>query len=672
MIAQRDHFSSHHQKNKIMAFVNNSLNTTLFKSNPSRLRVCQRRPRANPTVPSHTSTWNTNNITSCKAEPSSDDALAMPNDFIDTSQPPTTSSSTDYAAVLPRTENNDQTVKVEQISSPLFDEENNTFVNAHNENVVAQPESDVCRGEFMYSPSLNKHANDLKSGLIPHSRSLDPEWSDTWSSAVSDTKGIEMERQYARVGILIESNFSDFTVAQGCKEAYQNTTIEDIALIKAHAVYEGLGRIPCITEMTEMTIDAPESGSRINKSLQQGYYTRSIMEEANIMLDRVRPISDENRIVRFRSVAVYYDGENEVVTEKKVICAMIFAEASISSIASSAALDELYKELTKKFDLTFTSFGPGGGKDGSSAWGNTISATDGKKRKVMIGATLLRERILREGKLLGDGIIKVSSFLNHMVDTDLMEVCGVELAERLRRTMPNKVLTVESTGLIAGLPTARRLGIPLVFARKSRPITISDSYQTTYRSSTKGTTSELIVSCEYLDSGDRVIIIDDFLAGGSTAEGLFKLARMAHAKVVGVGVLIEKLSDGGRTFLSGYDVPVESLAKVSTDDSGGISVVEENPWVPEGVKKLSEEKMREAAIRAKAKYYSKNVDNDDVNAVDVVSEVDIVGDTGKDIVGDEDEDEDDDDEDAVAVIGWEEDELLDEIEDGLVRENHRA
>lgn len=92
-----------------------------------------------------------------------------------------------------------------------------------------------------------------------------------------------------------------------------------------------------------------------------------------------------------------------------------------------------------------------------------------------------------------------------------MEECGKDLAERLRRTMPNKVLTVESTGLIIGLPTARELGVPMVFAPKSRPITMSDSYETTYRSATKDTTSELILLCEYLESGDRVLIDDDFL-----------------------------------------------------------------------------------------------------------------------------------------------------------------
>lgn len=215
---------------------------------------------------------------------------------------------------------------------------------------------------------------------------------------------------------------------------------------------------------------------------------------------------------------------------------------------------------------------------------------------------------MREGTLLRDGILKVSAFINHMVDVDLMEECGVELAERLRDTMPNKVLTVESTGLIPALPVAKTLGIPLLFGRKSRPITISDSFQTTYRSATKGTVNEIVVSCEYLHPGDRVVIIDDFLAGGSTAEALFKLASMAHAKVVGVGVLIEKMSSGGRAFLSGYDVPVESLAKVDIvgpkDEPPRLVVHEEEPWA------RKEDAVHDGILLAD------NEDEDDVTIID--------------------------------------------------------
>lgn len=165
------------------------------------------------------------------------------------------------------------------------------------------------------------------------------------------------------------------------------------------------------------------------------------------------------------------------------------------------------------------------------------------------------------------------------VDVNLIEACGEELAVRLERTMPNKILTVEATGLIPAIFVARYLQVPVVFARKQRPLTISDAYTVSYRSATKGTMAELIVSEEYLCAGDRVLLIDDFLAGGSTAEALFKLIKMANAKVVGVGVLIEKLEGSGRAFLSGYEVPVQSLVKVRGLESGRVDVIDEEPFI---------------------------------------------------------------------------------------------
>lgn len=165
------------------------------------------------------------------------------------------------------------------------------------------------------------------------------------------------------------------------------------------------------------------------------------------------------------------------------------------------------------------------------------------------------------------------------MDIPLIEACGEELAMRLERTMPNKILTVEATGLVPSIFVGRYLNVPVVFARKKRPLTISDAFSVSYRSATKGSMAELIVSEEYLSAGDRVLLIDDFLAGGSTAEALFKLIKMANAKVVGVGVLIEKITNSGRAFLSGYEVPVQSLVKVSGLDEGRIDILDEPPFL---------------------------------------------------------------------------------------------
>ena len=173
----------------------------------------------------------------------------------------------------------------------------------------------------------------------------------------------------------------------------------------------------------------------------------------------------------------------------------------------------------------------------------------------------LKKRILAEGKNLGGGILKVDGFINHQVDPQLMDLCGRELARRFRDIGATKVLTAEISGIAPALTTALHLGLPVVYARKSKPITMPDQvFLTLTPSHTKGRTVELIISPEYLAGGERVLIIDDFLASGATILGLVRLAQSAGAQIVGVGALVEKNFEGGRQALSHLEVPVESLA----------------------------------------------------------------------------------------------------------------
>ena len=177
----------------------------------------------------------------------------------------------------------------------------------------------------------------------------------------------------------------------------------------------------------------------------------------------------------------------------------------------------------------------------------------------------LKERILHEGKNLGGGILKVDGFINHQVDPELMEACGQELARRFRDVGATKVLTAEISGIAPALATAMHLGLPVVYARKTKPITMPDQvYLTLSPSHTKGRMVELIVSPEYLAGGERILIIDDFLASGATILGLARLAQTAGAIIEGVGTLIEKTFEGGRQVLAGLGVPIESLARIRT------------------------------------------------------------------------------------------------------------
>ena len=175
----------------------------------------------------------------------------------------------------------------------------------------------------------------------------------------------------------------------------------------------------------------------------------------------------------------------------------------------------------------------------------------------------LKARILAEGQNLGDGILKVDGFINHQVDPDLMFEAGKELARRFVGVGATKVLTAEISGIAPALATALQLGVPVVYARKTKPITMPDQvFLTLAPSHTKGRTVELIVSPEFLAGGERVLIIDDFLASGSTILGLVRLAQTAGSKLVGIGALIEKTFEGGRAKLEGLGVQIESLAAI--------------------------------------------------------------------------------------------------------------
>ncbi len=176
----------------------------------------------------------------------------------------------------------------------------------------------------------------------------------------------------------------------------------------------------------------------------------------------------------------------------------------------------------------------------------------------------LEQRILEDGKYLGNGILKVDSFINHQVDPLLMDICGREFARLFSGIGATKILTAEISGIAPALTTAIHLGLPVVYARKTKPVTMPDQvYLTLAPSHTKGRMVELIVSPEHLGGGEKILIIDDFLASGATILGLVRLTQTAGSSIVGIGTLIEKSFEGGRKALAPLGVPVFSLACIT-------------------------------------------------------------------------------------------------------------
>jgi xanthine phosphoribosyltransferase len=182
----------------------------------------------------------------------------------------------------------------------------------------------------------------------------------------------------------------------------------------------------------------------------------------------------------------------------------------------------------------------------------------------------LDQRILAEAVYLGNGIVKLDSFLNHRIDTILMTRIGKELARLLLEggaSSVNKVVTAETSGIAPALTTAQALGVPMVFARKKRPVTlVGDCYQSSARSHTKGELATLHISGEYLSPDDRVVIIDDFLGTGDTAEAMLDLVEQSGATLCGIGYVVEKVFEHGRDHMREIEAPVVALARIDIEN----------------------------------------------------------------------------------------------------------
>jgi xanthine phosphoribosyltransferase len=185
----------------------------------------------------------------------------------------------------------------------------------------------------------------------------------------------------------------------------------------------------------------------------------------------------------------------------------------------------------------------------------------------------LKERILAEGQNLGNGILKIDSILNHQLDPQLMLDMGKELAARFSDVKVDRILTVEISGIAPAVMTGLALNVPVVYARKLKPITMAGPvFLETAPSHTKGGEVNILVSAEFLHPNEKVLIIDDFLASGKTLLALARMVKSAKSDVVGVGVVVEKSFESGREALlkAGYNIPVHALATITSMDDGKI------------------------------------------------------------------------------------------------------
>lgn len=188
----------------------------------------------------------------------------------------------------------------------------------------------------------------------------------------------------------------------------------------------------------------------------------------------------------------------------------------------------------------------------------------------------LKTAIEEHGTVLPGNILKVNSFLNHQVDPGLMYQIGKEFAQLFQTTKITKVITVESSGIAPAVMTGLALNVPVVFARKSKSLTVRDDvYTADVISYTKKTNNQIYIEKKFINSDDHILIIDDFLANGEAVKGLLQIIKKANANLAGVGIVIEKSFQPGAQYLRDQGIIVHSLAKIKSLANNKVSFMDD-------------------------------------------------------------------------------------------------
>ena len=390
-----------------------------------------------------------------------------------------------------------------------------------------------------------------------------------WVSAIDNACFKNLMGSFRNYGIEFADNFGDWEDGSLEDGFY---SIEDIASFKARKVYEVTG-LPCIASRSSFEIEpipevntgggrgsAPTTSSRVSS----GYRFNDIGMHVDYICDALRPLSEPTRVTEFKTCLCYYDGEMEVFEYGIAEVDLVFANSLRTFIPVSQAVNGMIKTLELTFGLEYQPWLKKRVDETTTSFG---------------GASVrLRDRVLKEGRVLPNDIVDVSSFMDSMVDVELMDQCAKELSQRFVDLKPNKILTVATTGLVIALPMAKYLQVPVVYARKERNVVMADTFKSGYSSKTVGKNRELLVSKSHLDEDDRVLVIDDFLSSGSSQEALMRIVAESGATAVGIGVLLEKVYDSGRQSLSGFDVPIHSMCRIASVQNGVIQLVEEDGY----------------------------------------------------------------------------------------------
>ncbi|MCI5675103.1 MAG: xanthine phosphoribosyltransferase [Ezakiella sp.] len=184
---------------------------------------------------------------------------------------------------------------------------------------------------------------------------------------------------------------------------------------------------------------------------------------------------------------------------------------------------------------------------------------------------LLKEKIIKEGIVESGGVLRVDNFLNHRLDIEFINEVGLYFKSIFQDRNINKILTIESSGIAIATITAQYLHVPVVFAKKNIHVNLpNDVYVEEVKSSTADENNIIVVSKEMLSPEDNILIVDDFLAKGNALKALITMVEHAGGKIEGVGIVIEKLFQGGGDEIRNMGIDLVSLAKIESMDDGKI------------------------------------------------------------------------------------------------------
>lgn len=184
----------------------------------------------------------------------------------------------------------------------------------------------------------------------------------------------------------------------------------------------------------------------------------------------------------------------------------------------------------------------------------------------------LEDKILDEGKVLNGGVLKVGGFLNQRIDAEFIMEMGREIARLYKDSGINKILTIESSGIAIAMAAALELKVPFVFAKKNKSANVGDDvYSSRIHSFTHNNTYDAVVSKEYITKGDKLLIVDDFLARGNALKGLIDIVAQSGAELSGIAIAIEKGFQGGGDELREKGYRIESLALIDNMENGTIN-----------------------------------------------------------------------------------------------------